>query len=440
MARLQYSAQTRKASSIFDAMPTRLPCELNNCAAGTQANGNHAATSTRAADTCAAVVVDLHHYLIPVQKRSVAADWSEEPRSAIGRAGLVHLAIRRSILVVVLLLATRVVRADPSFDLAQEKQATIRVEWLGSRDCRPAADVLDGVWRLIGRESKEVPGHELAVRAEVLAVPNGWSLTLSSTGPNGPAERRLIVPSCDELAEAAALVISLWIQPTSAEAVKARETRDSPAEFSTKRQLEKIEIEPPRGRTLAPRQVRVSLRSGRVGVARARNIHFRIALGGTVFSGAVPGWSFGIMGRAGVAIRAFHLDGLLLWLDPRQRWTIATQPIGGEFGLIAAGLRVAYPWQVSSGLNVQPAFWALAGRLHAESLGSISRSTPSNDGWGAAGLGLDAQLSFGPVSFALGGGNGLPLGRPKFFVGDKLLYQIPPVAWFGHLLVAVAFP
>lgn len=147
-----------------------------------------------------------------------------------------------------------------------------------------------------------------------------------------------------------------------------------------------------------------------------------------------------MLGRFGAVLGAWHVDGQVLLLDNRQSFAPNEQSLGGEFGLVAGGVRVAHGLPVGRFLNIEPGIWSLIGRLRGTGLGAMTRYTPSNDEWGAIGLGVEASVSIGHLVLSVGGGNGLPFGRPRFFVGDTLLYQTPPVVWFGHVLGGFAFP
>jgi hypothetical protein len=317
----------------------------------------------------------------------------------------------------------------------------LSIEWVGSPNCRPAQDVFEGLRRLVGVDPNKLLTQKFVVRANVQQLSDGWTLALSSKGPNGPIERQLTVPSCSEVAQAAALVISLWVQPTDES--ESRGARDEPGAF---RQLTAVEAGQlglaSGGDQESSTRSGVRLRREYFQAGHGRHFRMHWALGVTAVAGALPAWSWGLTGRVGVILGAWHVDGLWLWLGSQQRWTItgSAQPLGGEFGLLASGMRLAYALPVTAFLNVQPGIWSLLGRLHGEGLGTLAQFTPSNDGWGAAGLGLDASLSAGRFSLAIGGGNGLPFGRPRFFVGDTLLYQTPAITWFGSFVGAVACP
>ncbi len=353
-----------------------------------------------------------------------------------------HSATSGSILGFIVLLLAGAVRAETlSTASIPPSQELLSIEWVGSRNCRPTRDVFEGLRRLVGGDPNQLLTQEFVVRANVQELSEGWTLALSSNGPNGPIERQLTASTCSEVAQAAALAISLWVQPTY-----RSETRGARDEPSAVRPLTEVE-NGQSGQALGgyPESSpwsRVRLRRDHFRAGHARHFRMHCALGITAMAGALPSWSWGLTGRIGVILGAWHVDGLLLWLGTQQSLasTGSGQPLGGEFGLLASGMRLAYALPVTALLNIQPGIWSLLGRLHGDGFGTLAQSTPSNDGWGAVGLGVEASLSTSHFSLSLGGGNGLPLGRPRFFVGDSLLYQTSPVTWFGHLLGSVAFP
>jgi len=166
----------------------------------------------------------------------------------------------------------------------------------------------------------------------------------------------------------------------------------------------------------------------------------RVSLGAAMLYGALPHTGWGVKGSLGASLDAWRLDVLLLWLNAQQVWGTTPRLVGGEFGLYATGLHLGRAWHIARFLSIQPGAWALVGRLHGEAIGVVDRSTPSSDGWGAVGLEADAEVVFKRTTLMIGGGGGLPFGRPRFWLDDTYLYRTSSMAWFAHLLVGAAFP
>jgi hypothetical protein len=357
--------------------------------------------------------------------------------------GLVFFAMSGHFFSIVAFLLAGTIRSEARelvANTAKPPREFLHIEWQGSAACRPTKDVFEGLWRLLGGDPNSILTQELVVRATIGEQSRGWTLALSAVGSNGPIERTLSAPTCSEIAQAAALVISLWVQPAILPQPLAEQDEVGRVRPSAAADPETA----PRAATEPRFATRVQLRRDSWEVGPERRLRLQLALGPTAFSGALPRWGWGITGRVGLVFRSWHADVLLVWLEDQQVWISRPAPLGGRFGLMASGIRVARGWSLASFLNAQPGIWALIGRLRGEAMGQgtgdVTLATPSNGGWGAFGLGLDSEWRIRRVILTLGAGGGLPFGRPRFFLGNELLYRTPPVTWFGHLQVATAFP
>lgn len=349
--------------------------------------------------------------------------------------------------------STAAVSATAASNEPVESSGHLRIEWSGDARCHPSADVVDGLHRLLGAAPEAFLAQDLVVSANIEERSPKWILVLSVLGAQGPIERRLEAASCTEIAQAAALILSLWIQPAQSasassdqvtpsmrKAMPLRSTvpeapPDPDAAPSARRRV--LEAPIPSHLTLHRRAWRVRseppvLGYGFVGVSE--------------FYGALPDWGWGVLVGAGAKLSAWRLELRLLWLSPQQRASVGvdSQPHGqGSFQLIAPGVCLARAWRLTTNLNLQPGLWSYVGRLHGEASGSaaMAASTPSDDGWGAAGLSMDARLRIGRLLlFGVGVGGGLPFGRPRFFVGDQFLYRTKAAIAFGTFTLGATFP
>lgn len=341
------------------------------------------------------------------------------------------------------LLVTGIVGAAPLSQGQVEDAARsvpVRIEWAGSVACRPTTEIVEGLRRLIGSESSPSPNLALEVDAVVESIEGGWTLALSATGRHGALHRNLVAPNCSELAQAASLVLSLWVQST--DIVDGSTPRPSPipvqsAVSAPSNDQARIAEASPRSFV---RQSRLSLRRQSWDTRPGRRLRLQFAIGATVFSGALPETGLGISGRVGVSLDSWRLEALGLWLESQRVWAGSRPTLGGEFSLLASGLLASRVIPIFHALNALPGIWAIAGQLKGASLGDVVQSTPSRDGWGGAGVALDTEIRVRRLRIILGGGGGLPFGRPRFIVGEALLYQTPPVTWFAHLQAGTAFP
>ncbi|MCY1054368.1 hypothetical protein [Nannocystis sp. SCPEA4] len=114
----------------------------------------------------------------------------------------------------VLMAATIVAAADPPPGLA--------LAWTAPPGCPDEAEVRARVVRITGEEAAQ--RADLTARGTVReASPGHWSLTLELVGKTGSGRRELTAPRCDELAEAAALVVAIAVDPRAALAASPTE-------------------------------------------------------------------------------------------------------------------------------------------------------------------------------------------------------------------------
>lgn len=83
-------------------------------------------------------------------------------------------------------------------------------------ECTTTEAIVAEIGRLVGTRGPLVVPGITAVRVRIAAVEGGHELVLESESASGPGERRLHDPSCVALAEAAALVIAMLIDPDAA--------------------------------------------------------------------------------------------------------------------------------------------------------------------------------------------------------------------------------
>ncbi|MDC0716033.1 hypothetical protein [Nannocystis bainbridge] len=112
----------------------------------------------------------------------------------------------------VLMAATIVAAAEPPPGLV--------LAWTAPEGCPGEAEVRARVVRMTGQEAAE--RANLTARATVReASPGRWALTLELTGTSGGGRRELTAPRCEELVDAAALVVAIAVDPRAALAAPA---------------------------------------------------------------------------------------------------------------------------------------------------------------------------------------------------------------------------
>lgn len=107
----------------------------------------------------------------------------------------------------VLMAATIAGPAEPPSGLA--------LSWSAPAGCPTEAEVRARVVQMTGEQAAR--SATLSARATVReASPGRWALTLELTGATGSGRRELTAPRCEELLEAAALVVAIAVDPRAA--------------------------------------------------------------------------------------------------------------------------------------------------------------------------------------------------------------------------------
>ncbi len=93
---------------------------------------------------------------------------------------------------------------------------SFRLSWSAPASCPAESEVRQRIQRLLNESKLPPPATPLEVSAQVKASPEGFHLDLAVGSPPAARSRKLLAPSCGELAHATALVVALAIDPSLA--------------------------------------------------------------------------------------------------------------------------------------------------------------------------------------------------------------------------------
>jgi hypothetical protein len=115
-----------------------------------------------------------------------------------------------------LLLVTSTALAEPAVspNVGERVEARFAFEWLAPAGCPSRGDVLERAEQLVGHglaPATSAPRVELSATVQSTAG-SGWQLAVAS-GASGTSWRTVDAPSCDELADAMALLIAFSVDP-----------------------------------------------------------------------------------------------------------------------------------------------------------------------------------------------------------------------------------
>jgi hypothetical protein len=316
----------------------------------------------------------------------------------------------------------------------QFEAPALRIQWDGSDACRPAADVAEHLRRLLGA-SNVTQIRKLDVRIAITAVPNGFDLVLDAETAEGHLRRALEVANCGDLAEAVALVLSVWLSERAVPATAQTSIEDgiassAPAVAPTSTSPSNDDV-PLVGALPRVSQVRFT-------PTRWRE-RLRAEAGGTLAFGVLPEQAQGAF--AGITARAFALRWSLrgLWLQELTHLAQRSpRALGGRFGLIAAELRVAREFPLTSELALETFAWSMLGKLRAEGVGADEVAVSSGD-FGALGLGAATVVRRGRFHLGIEGALGFPWGRPRYLVDETVVFRPPPLLGLLGIRAGVGF-
>lgn len=251
----------------------------------------------------------------------------------------------------------------------------------------------------------------------IVPVDGGFRLTVVVRSAVGDRDRELTDPSCEHLADAAAVILALAIQ----EARKAAPVAPAAAEPTPPA--------PPHGPALPFMDARVPPRDAAETPERGRvPVRVLAAGAGVVAVGALPAPAPGF--TAGVALErgALRVEVALVVLAS-ERGLVGLGPAGGDVGLTAGAVRGCWLAVRARRLSAGPCLGLEAGAMQAHGFG-VDHPGSGAEPWVAPSLGLRASLPLGDrVAFAAVADAIAPLDRPRFLlpqIGD--VYRPPPVA------------
>lgn len=271
--------------------------------------------------------------------------------------------------------------AHAQFAATLPEQVTIR--WRSSVCARPLGLEAE-VARLLGPELNELAPIEL--RAEVEQRALDYELTLHVHDATRELERRVQLASCDEVRDAATLLIATAIDPDAVLRAAPSETPAAPSAL------------PPVAPEPAP-------------VAPVSSSRWSLLLGGVGDLQSLPGPSGGPSAGALVALRPLRLSALARYLLARTQAAPESE-LATELDLFLFGLGAQLAWKVGPFL-LGPGVEAEFGVLRARTRGPNHAGTGTAP-WGSALLG--GAMAWGAsarVGVELGVFAGLPLWYPR---------------------------
>jgi len=299
-------------------------------------------------------------------------------------------------------------------------QPNLALEWRAPEGCPDGAAISDRVRSLLASSDTSTD----PVQARGIVIPpvagGAWQLTLETVQGARTWQRSLSAGSCDELADAGALIIALVIDPNlrpeAATTAEAPPPADVPALAPT--------ATLPAAQAAAPTH---DLMSERPPTRAESETTVHITASALVDSGTLPRAALGGELTGGLGFGPVEVQALGTVL-PEAREVVAQEPArGGDISLLAGGLRGCYVIEgpelaglACGGLE--------AGRIQGSGVGTMTTDTQSVF-WLAGRLGVVGRYRLGgPTAAQLGLEALIPVTRPEFVLENVGSVHRPAVA------------
>jgi hypothetical protein len=292
--------------------------------------------------------------------------------------------------------------------LRPSDEGGLDLQWVAADGCPDGASARAAIDRYVGERGQGALGP-VSVRVELAPDGDGaWQGRVALRSRSGQGDRVFHGPSCDQVAEAATLIVAILLEPLKTTA-KIREEASAP---------------PPSEPAVETAHVELGVQtSGDVGSLPAPTVGVGLVLGVRAGSALVD-----IQGSYWAPQRADH------------------GPVpgsGGEMGLYAGSLRACVDvFRPRQGrFRLDPCARVELGLATGVGFGLPDRKE-SRDLWGAALGGLSAWLSSAPLSSWISVEIGTPFARPIYRIDgyDSTVFRASPVLLRASSGVAWSFP
>jgi hypothetical protein len=307
----------------------------------------------------------------------------------------------------------------------------LRVAWSAPAACPRAEDVHGRVRALLTAEIAAVLRHTLEVSGVIEPLDSGrFALDLEIREGSSVGTRRLEAETCEDVAQAGALVIALTINPELYES-QARVDPSSPATSAppvspaSLANATEPRSEPPL--PAAERSVTPEGNGSNHSVRARPGFRFGIGVGGVVDAGSVPGIDMGPELLLHARWRALSAELFGAWLPPRRALAPGYSNVGGAVELLTLGLRACVATGRTKWLGGGCAAFEL-GRLQGQAFGAVDNGS-GDITWVAPGAGLVGEYRWAQwLSLRARIEAFVPLDQSEFIVENVGPVHAPSVA------------
>jgi hypothetical protein len=292
---------------------------------------------------------------------------------------------------------------------------SLNLAWDAPSECPSRTQVLAEVARLLGGTIPSPRGGAVAARAQV-EHGQGWSVAITTRHAGQTGRRAIETGSCQEVADATALIIALMVDPDAVAAHAQDPKLDQPPSTAV--------ATPPKPTTKARA---IGLLAG---------IHTQASLG------TLPGLDVGVGAGLALTGQRWRMELRGTYGLRRDQVAHASAPAGadGQFSFVGGALTGCFNLGQDA-VDFGPCADAEWGVVSAKGVG-VSVGFPARTTWVALGAGGYVAVAIGPhVNIPLHIDILAPLLRPEYVFKDVegRVYQAPPVGARIHTGIAWRF-
>jgi hypothetical protein len=302
----------------------------------------------------------------------------------------------------------------------QVSDARVTLQWLAPASCPDGNAVLARVRALVSAASAE----RVTARGVVTEPAEGrqWQLMLETVQGARTWQRSLHAGSCDELADAGALIIALVLDPNlevQAGAESAAPAGTTPGPAPPEAQPAARPVPPARSAAqqpapALPRDPTIRKQPPPELARTSATLGGHAALSAIADWGSLPGIALGGEFAGGVGIDPIELELSAMILPPVREVVAENPERGGRFTLATGGLRGCYV-VVWSSLSGRVCGGFEAGRIQGKGSGSLGFTNEQKSLWIAGRLGVFGRYPLiPPLALRFGLEGVVPARRPEF--------------------------
>ena len=281
-------------------------------------------------------------------------------------------------------------------------------EWGAPEGCPARESVLERAEQLLGRALADAAPSDLALTAGVERRGQTWHLELREQSATGTQLRSVEAASCDELGDAAALLIALSIDPTLPE----RAPRAATGAFPSEPQPVEAPKRPPtasRPSSVAPR-AKPERSALPARTEASRPLQACVGASASAWANRLPGLAPGVLAHGGIVVGPW-LGLAQLGFFPERHASRSESGAGGDFRLASAGAELGHLFDLGR-LRLGPSAGAEAQWVHGSGTGvenpsdadvvllslqaGVKASVPLSRAWSLSASGIFSLLANRP--------------------------------------------